>query len=85
MRRCRAVLGVVALLASACGGGGPGAAGGETRKVLVDYKHDQFSASFLAYFPTDVRVHAGDTVEFKQFWTGEPHTVTMGTMIDELG
>ena len=85
MRRCRAVLGVVALLASACGGGGAGSAGGETRKVLVDYKHDQFSASFLAYFPTDVKVHAGDTVEFKQFWTGEPHTVTMGTLIDELG
>ncbi|MDP9441967.1 MAG: hypothetical protein M3P34_07290 [Actinomycetota bacterium] len=50
----------MALLASACGGGGSGAAGGgETRKVLVDYKHDEFSASFLAYFPTDVRVTQG--------------------------
>jgi len=84
MRRSVALIGLVALAASACGGGGS-ADGGETRKVLVDYKHDQFSASFLAYFPDDVKVHPGDTVEFKQFWTGEPHTVTMGTLVDETG
>lgn len=84
MRRLVALVGLVALVASACGGGGS-AGGGETRKVLVDYKHDQFSASFLAYFPDDVKVHPGDTVEFKQFWTGEPHTVTMGTLVDETG
>ncbi len=85
MRRWWTVLAVVALLGSACGGGGSGAGdSGETRKVLVDYKHDEFSASFLAYFPSDVKVHPGDTVEFKQFWTGEPHTVTMGTMVDGI-
>ncbi|MDP9071001.1 MAG: hypothetical protein M3N68_06910, partial [Actinomycetota bacterium] len=82
--RCFALVAVVALVAGACGGGGSGT-GGDTRKVLVDYKHDQFSASFLAFFPNAVKVHPGDTVEFKQFWTGEPHTVTMGTMVDELG
>ncbi|MDP9441968.1 MAG: hypothetical protein M3P34_07295 [Actinomycetota bacterium] len=24
-------------------------------------------------------------MEFEQFWTGEPHTVTMGTLVDEMG
>ena len=84
------VLGVVvALLLGACGDGGGGAASGsgdgESRRVLVDYKHDRFAASFLSFFPKRVKVHAGDTVEFRQYWSGEPHTVTMGTSIDELG
>jgi plastocyanin len=90
-RRKLTVVGVVlALLVGACGGGdgGGSASGGgdgERRRVLVDYKHDQFAASFLSYFPKRVKVHAGDTVEFRQYWSGEPHTVTMGTAIDELG
>ena len=77
---------VVALVLGACGGGG-GAADqdGELRRVLVDYKHDEFSASFLAYFPNLVKVHPGDRVDFKQAWTGEPHSVTMGRLVDELG
>jgi hypothetical protein len=29
-----------------------------------------------------VRVHAGDTVVFHQVGTGEPHTVTLGTLAD---
>jgi len=59
--------------------------GGTTRRVLVDYKHDEFSASFLNYFPRTVRARPGDTIEFRQQWTGEPHTVTMGTLVDTLG
>ena len=89
-RRKLTVLGiVVALLLGACGGDGGGSAGGdgdgERRRVLVDYKHDQFAASFNSFFPKRVKVHPGDTVEFRQHWSGEPHTVTMGTAIDELG
>jgi plastocyanin len=90
-RRKLTVVGVVlALLLGACGGGdaggsASGGADGERRRVLVDYKHDQFAASFLSFFPKRVKVHAGDTVEFRQYWSGEPHTVTMGTAIDELG
>ena len=89
-RRKLTVLGViVALVLGACGtdGGSSGAGGddGERRRVLVDYKHDRFAASFNSFFPKRVKVHAGDVVEFRQQWSGEPHTVTMGTAIDELG
>jgi plastocyanin len=79
---------IVALVLGSCGGGGgsgSGSADGDRRRVLVDYKHDQFAASFLSFFPKRVKVHAGDTVEFRQFWSGEAHSVTMGTAIDELG
>lgn len=84
----RALCLVVALVASSCGSGADGGAaggGGETRRVLVDYQHDEFSASFLAYFPNLVTVHPGDRVDFKQAWTGEPHSVTMGRLVDDLG
>jgi len=52
--------------------------------VLVDYDHDEFATQFLRFFPEHVRVHPGDTVAFKQAWTGEPHTVTFGTSVDEV-
>lgn len=85
-KRSLVLVGLVALvLLSACGGGGSsGSGGGDTRTVLVDYNHDQFAGSFLAYFPRTVTVHPGDTVKFKQAWTGEPHSVTMGTLTDGL-
>lgn len=77
---------VVVLVLAACGGAsGSGGDDGESRRVLVDYRHDEFSASFLAYFPNLVKVHPGDRVDFKQAWTGEPHSVTMGRLVDELG
>lgn len=52
--------------------------------VLVDYSHDEFSSQFNAYFPAAVTVHPGDTVTFKQTWTGEPHTVTFGTLVEDM-
>lgn len=85
--RSRAFVVLVALVAMVAGGcaGDAASAGGAVRRVLVDYKHDEFSASFLAYFPNLVQVHPGDRVDFRQAWTGEPHTVTMGRLVDELG
>lgn len=71
------------MLTASCGVFGGG--GGDTRRVLVDFKHDEFGASFLTYFPNEVRVHPGDTVAFRQHWSGEAHTVTMGTLVDTLG
>lgn len=67
-------------LAVACGGGD----GSETREVLVDHLDDEVASSFIAYFPSDVTVRPGDEVVFKQEWTGEPHSVTMGTMVDDM-
>ena len=68
------------ILAAACAAGD----GGDTREVLVDYQDDEVASSFIAYFPKEVTVHPGSTVVFKQEWTGEPHSVTMGTMVDEM-
>ncbi len=79
------LLGLAACLAAtACGTDASGAPGAETRRVLVDYVHDEVASSFIAYFPRDVRMHPGDTVVFQQEWTGEPHSVTMGRMVDEM-
>jgi plastocyanin len=83
--RCSNLVVALVLVLGACGGGGSAGEDGEARRVLVDYKHDEFSASFLAYFPNLVKVHPGDRVDFKQAWTGEPHSVTMGRLVDELG
>ncbi len=71
----------LAIVAAACG---VGAESSPTRTVLVDYNHDEFASGVLAYFPKDVRVHPGDTVVFRQEWTGEPHSVTMGTLVDRM-
>jgi plastocyanin len=60
-----------------------GAGGAQTRTVLVDFSHDEFASFFLEYFPRQITVRPGDTVDFKQTWTGEPHSVTMGTLVDE--
>ena len=69
----------------ACGDdGGGGSGSGENRTVLVDYNHDEIAASFLTYFPRSISVHPGDTITFKQAWTGEPHSVTLGTLTDGL-
>jgi plastocyanin len=68
------------LLASACFGGGAA-----TRTVLVDYASDQFAGAFLNYFPKNVEVRQGDTVVFRQSWSGEAHSVTMGTLVDKYG
>lgn len=70
---------VVAFVAVSCVGNS-----GNTRTVLVDFQHDQFASSFLHYFPDSIAAHPGDTVVFRQTWTGEPHSVTMGTLPDRF-
>jgi plastocyanin len=73
---------LVPFLAASCGL--PGAANEHERQVLVDYHFDQYAAVFYSYFPKEVSVHPGDTVVFKQSWSGEPHTVTFGTAVDDV-
>ncbi|HVT77202.1 MAG TPA: hypothetical protein VHD87_09235 [Acidimicrobiales bacterium] len=83
MSRFTRVLAAVAIASgvlAACGGGSSTA----TRTVRVDYRADEFPSSFLGYYPRNVIVHPGDTVVFKQTWTGEPHSVTMGTVVDKF-
>lgn len=50
--------------------------------VQVDGSGDDFAASSLAYFPRKVTIHPGDTVDFRLVDTGDPHTVTFGTLAD---
>jgi plastocyanin len=83
MRKVIGAIGAVFLasgLLASCGGSGDAA----SRTVLVDYKHDEFASSFLSYYPKHVAVHPGDTVRFEQTWTGEPHSVTMGKVVDDM-
>ena len=89
------LLAIVALLGAGCGddddGGAPQATGsGDGRKgggvvlpVSVDAKPDDFAATFFAYFPRQLTARPGDTLEFTSVFSGEPHTVALGTVIDE--
>src|SRR5947208_8929530 len=79
MRRAALLLASVFLVASGCTSGG-----GQTRTVLVDFAHDRFTSFFAHDFPDKVQVAAGDTVVFRQTWTGEPHTVTGGKIVDKV-
>jgi plastocyanin len=81
----------LAFIASACGkdnkkdskkAAKASAAAATTRTVNVDGQTDKFNSAFLAYFPNEVQVRPGDTVDFKEIWTGEPHSVTMGTLVE---
>lgn len=44
---------------------------------------EDMPAVFDAYFPSSVQIHAGDTIIFEPEFTGEPHTVTFGTLVDD--
>ena len=70
---------VLLLLVASCDSGS-----GDAITVRVDYDHDEFATQFIRYFPDNIQVHPGDTVVFKQDWTGEAHTVTFGTRVDEM-
>ena len=73
----------VVLLGGACGSSSKkSASSGQTRTVNVDGTSSQFLGGFLAYFPNQLTVHPGDSVAFKEIWSGEPHTVTMGTLVE---
>jgi plastocyanin len=77
------LLGAAAVLVAGCAGLSA-ADRPQQRTVLIDYDHDQVASTFMAYFPNHVKVHPGDEVVFRQQWTGEGHSVTMGTYVDEM-
>lgn len=96
MHRNRLLIGVIAALtavaAAACASPAgpappaaqPTSAAGvpQTYKVQVDARSDAANFGFLAYFPKELKVHPGDSIEFTSVFTGEPHTVTFGTLVD---
>jgi plastocyanin len=61
------------------GRGGPGA----TYDVQVDATTSAFNMATIAYFPSAIAVHPGDTVRFTAVDRGEPHTVTFGTLVED--
>jgi plastocyanin len=56
--------------------------GAQTFTVNVDGKNPRANEAFLAYYPSTVRAHPGDSVVFHMVGNGEPHTVTLGTLVD---
>ncbi len=50
--------------------------------VQVDDAGSEVPISSNLFFPNEVVVHPGDTVVFRSVFTGQPHTVTLGTAVD---
>ncbi len=78
MKKLIAVAAGLVLVAAAC------SEGQAPTTILVDYSHDEFASFIALNFPREVNVHPGAELVFKQTWTGEPHSVTGGTMANEL-
>ena len=76
------VVAVFSLGVAACGSSNSSSSA-QKRTVQVDGTTDKYNGDFLAYFPNEVTVRAGDTVSFHENWTGEPHTVTLGTLVEQ--
>lgn len=84
MRKPFRLLLCIGLIATACSDGRVTETdnGAAVRWIDVDGRTNRFNGSFLAFFPDQVTLHPGDTVVFRSIATGEPHTVTMGTLVD---
>jgi len=83
-KRVILVVAVLALVAAACTKSSttatPTAAG---ITVQLDGKTDQFNGAFPKFFPNSLTVHPGSTVTFAlPHFTGEPHTVTLGSLVN---
>ncbi|MEO6121366.1 MAG: hypothetical protein ABIW46_08315 [Acidimicrobiales bacterium] len=87
----------VVLLAGACGGGTDddggtaapttpaptGKSANITIPIAIDGRPDDFATALFAFFPSEVRAHPGDTIEFTSRFGGEPHAVGFGRLVDE--
>jgi plastocyanin len=60
-----------------------GGGGAQTVGVQVDADPSKTGVAFTSYFPNELTLHPGDTVDFTSVFTGEPHTVTLGTLLDQ--
>src|SRR5260370_40843665 len=58
-------------------------AGPQTFSVSVDAVSGVIPLVAEQYFPSEVRVHPGDTIKFNEVWSGEPHTVSLGSLVDQ--
>lgn len=59
------------------------ATGPQTFRVQIDADSDDFNAAFYAFLPDELAAAPGDSLNFElPHFTGEPHTVTFGTLVD---
>lgn len=77
----------IAFAAAACvgpsGPAGSGSVAPNSYDVQLDGKSSAFNFAAVAYFPSEVKAHPGDTIRFTTVDRGEPHTVTFGTIIED--
>lgn len=79
MRKVIGLLAILVIIATGCGSEGVG----PTYTIEVDaFNREAFNLGAIAYFPDELTVHPGATVTFHSTFTGEPHTVTLGTTIN---
>jgi plastocyanin len=84
MRKVAIVAAALALLGVGCSSKTPAAkkAAAQTFVIQVDHKSDVVNTAFFHFFPSEITVHAGDSLRFgfpKD--NGEPHTATFGTLV----
>src|SRR5947209_6137267 len=58
--------------------------GPQTFSVSVDASSGSIPLAADEYFPNEFQVHPGDTVKFNEVWSGEPHTVSLGSLVDQV-
>ncbi len=78
----RASVALVGAVAALAPGMSVTAASPQTFAVSVDGHTAENKTAFLGYFPHELSAHPGDTVQFDLADSGEPHTVTFGTLVD---
>jgi len=85
LNRRGAAVAALALLIAACGNTSTGGPAAQRLTVFVDDKQPSgqpINLAALAYFPNELSAHPGDTIDFKVRWTGDPHTITFGSLVD---
>lgn len=97
MRRTCAVAVVVLLLAAGCGQGAeegqetprqteeatPTETGAAVLPIQVDGLSDARDVGFNAFFPKEVSAKPGDTLRFSYVFTGTPHNVAFGSLVNQ--
>ena len=91
MKRSFLLVAIVVLVAGACssdkkatstGGSSSSSPGGaQSLPINVDAKTSGTQLGFTAFFPSQVTAHPGDTLDFNEHFSGEPHTVTFGSLV----
>jgi plastocyanin len=61
----------------------PAPSGPQTFTVSVDAASATIPLAADEYFPSELQVHPGDSLKFNEVWSGDPHTVTFGTLVDQ--